>query len=172
MHLNHLSFSYTWTPWNLILIPPLSSSSPLSVTATLHTPHFAVVFVTRREFSCGVTGLWLTPVAPRWHLQLQCQSALSNTHTRTTQKRTKQLRGSECETRASDNNLQLNLWPVSRSAVDPAFGPCSLLSCYRGPFPHPRPHRSPSLQQRANVTLLLDWLSLKYIFSSLVISNR
>lgn len=58
------------------------------------------------------------PISPLKHTRAQRKNEQSNWV------------GSECETRASDNNLELNLWPVSRSALDPVVSPCSCFSCY------------------------------------------
>lgn len=59
---------------------PLTLSLP---PCTLPTSVFAVVSLTLRGFfSSGVTRLWLTPFAPHWHVQLQCQSPILNTHAR------------------------------------------------------------------------------------------
>lgn len=128
--------SISQTSCNLRLITVFSSSFPshsLSHLAAACPPGCSRLFL---PSSVSLLGGQKAPVnslcVSGWHLDPQRQSPCLRTHTRVrTQHKNEQSRrvGSERETRASDNNLELNLWPVNRSEPRPRRRP--LASCSR-----------------------------------------
>lgn len=104
----------------LLPLPPWLQSSLLPCQVSLLGGHKALV-----------NSLYFS----RWYLEPRRPSPLFRKYTRVrTQHKNEQRRRvwSERETRASDNNLELNLWPVNRSDPRPRRQPLLLVLVLRG----------------------------------------